>query len=200
MVQIMITCSMANQAALTWAARRNIDWRGLGVYLSGGAFGLMIGVWVLLHSDHTVYCKVLGVLLLSYGAYMLVRKPVVIRRQHAGFDLVSGFVGGITGGAGGTPGIPVTIWCSMKGWDKARQRAVFQPFILLMQTASMLAIGLARNRVASSGGFDTTDLLFVPASLLGTSIGLLFYHRLSNRQFAHALNVLLIVSGLSYVL
>ena len=31
------------------------------------------------------------------------------------------------------PGSFVTIWCSMRGWDKLRQRATYQPFILAMQ-------------------------------------------------------------------
>ncbi len=35
-VQIMMTCNIANQAAMTWSTRRNIDWPGLLVYLTGG--------------------------------------------------------------------------------------------------------------------------------------------------------------------
>ncbi len=36
----------------------------------------------------------------------------------------------ITGGLAGFPGAFVTIWCGLKGWDKAHQRGVYQPFIL----------------------------------------------------------------------
>ena len=86
----------------------------------------------------------------------------------------------------------------MKGWDKARQRAVFQPFILIMQIIALAVISLW-HRTNAGVGFDPGNLLFVPISLLGTSLGLVLYGRLSDRQFARAVNILLMVSGVSYV-
>jgi hypothetical protein len=88
----------------------------------------------------------------------------------------------------------------MKGWEKARQRAVVQPFILIMQILALLAISLVRRQAAGGFGFDLNDLLFIPASLLGTSVGLALYRRLSDGQFARAVNILLIISGFSYVM
>jgi uncharacterized membrane protein YfcA len=199
-VQVMVMCSIANQIAMTWAARRDIVWRELFVYLAGGAVGLAGGVWLLLHTGHARYAPALGLFLLVYGLYMLVRKPLVIRRQHAALDFVTGLLGGITGGAAGFPGAFVTIWCSMKGWDKSRQRAVFQPFILIMQVLALMIISLLHRQSAGGLGFDPTDLLFIPASLFGTSLGLALYRRLSDGQFARAVNVLLIASGLSYII
>lgn len=199
LVQIMITCSIANQAAMTWAGRRDIDWNGLSRFLAGGAAGLAFGIWLLLHADRATYTEALGLFLLAYGAYMLARKPIVVALQHPALDLGAGFLGGITGGAAGFPGASVTIWCGMKGWDKARQRAMFQPFILIMQVAALVGISLSGRPLGGSHGFDPANLLFVPPSLLGTSLGLKLYARLSDRQFSRAVNLLLIVSGLSYI-
>lgn len=199
-VQIMIICSIANQAAMTWATRGDIDWRGLKVYFVGGAMGLAFGVWVLLHVARTLYTQIFGAFLVGYGVYMLVRKPVVISRPPVMGDLLTGFLGGITGGAAGFPGAFVTIWCGMKGWDKARQRAVFQPFILVMQIAALLAISLASRSGAGGFGLGVEDLLFIPAALFGTAFGLMLYRQLTDRQFARVVNVLLIFSGLSYVM
>jgi uncharacterized membrane protein YfcA len=198
-VQIMIVCSIANQAAMTWSGRHAIDWRGLRVYLAGGAPGLAIGVWILLNIDRTLYTHMFGAFLLTYGSYMLVRNPTVVLRQPYWADALAGFLGGITGGAAGFPGAFVTIWCGMKGWDKARQRAVFQPFILIMQIAALLTISLARRPAGGNAGFDFLNLLFIPASLVGTMLGLMLYRRLTDRQFGWAVNVLLVVSGLGYV-
>jgi uncharacterized membrane protein YfcA len=197
-VQIMITCSIANQAAMTWAMRNEIAWRALRVYLAGGAMGLAIGVWALLHTDRTTYTHIIGAFLVIYGGYMLTRRPLIIRRQPAAVDVATGFMGGITGGLVGFPGAPVTIWCGMKGWDKSRQRAVVQPFILIMQIAALPAISLARGSGAASA-YDPANLLFIPVSLIGTALGMALYRRLSDLQFARAVNVLLIVSGASYV-
>ncbi len=198
-VQIMITCSIANQAAMTLGMRRDIDWQGLSVYLAGGAFGLAIGVWSLLHADRALYIPTLGVFLLAYGAYMLLRKPMIIRPQHGALDFGMGVLGGVTGGAAGFPGAAVTIWCGTKGWEKARQRAVYQPFILIMQVAALLAISLARRSGTGAVGFDMNDLLFIPVSLLGTALGMTLYRRMTDSQFARVVNVFLVVSGLSYI-
>ncbi|MDR3535007.1 MAG: sulfite exporter TauE/SafE family protein [Acetobacteraceae bacterium] len=198
-VQIMIVCSIANQAAMTWSLRRAVEWRTLSLFLAGGALGLPLGVALLLHADHAAYTAALGVFLVCYGTWMLVRPPITLRRQHPAFDLAVGVLGGITGGAAGFPGAAVTIWCGCKGWDKSRQRALFQPFILLMQVAALVAISVARPAHGYAVGLDAADLLCIPASLLGTALGMMLFQRLSDTQFTRAVNLLLIVSGISYV-
>jgi uncharacterized membrane protein YfcA len=198
-VQIMILCSIANQAAMIWTLRRDIDWRTPGTFLFGGVLGLPVGMWLLMHADHVVYTVILGILLLCYGIWMLLRRPMTARMQHPVLDAAIGFLGGITGGAAGFPGAAVTVSCGLKGWDKTRQRARFQPFILLMQVAALLAINLVRPGEAHGIGMALGDLLCIPASLLGTAVGLTFFRGLSDTQFTRAVNALLIVSGLSYV-
>jgi uncharacterized membrane protein YfcA len=199
LVQIMVACSIANQAALTWQLRKLIDWPGLCVFFAGGIPGLAAGVWLLIHADRHLYIHALGVFLLVYSAYMLLRTPMTFKNQSIAFNVAAGFLGGITGGGAGFPGAAVTIWCSMKGWDKARQRAVVQPFILIMQCTGLVAISLARQTATAHPGFDPANLLFIPASLLGTMAGMLLYKRLSDRQFARAVNAMLLISGASYL-
>jgi hypothetical protein len=203
-VQIMMTCSIANQAAMTWSLRRDIDWAGLAPFLAGGLFGLPVGVWTLFHADRRLYCQLLGVFLVIYGIYMLLRKPFVFRDQRRAYDVLAGVFGGVTGGGVGFPGASVTIWCGMKGWDKARQRAVFQPFILIMQVAALLAINATNefggHRLDHPGpGYDLTNLLCVPAGILGTSVGLACYRHLSTTQFVAVVNTLLIISGVAFI-
>lgn len=69
----------------------------------------------------------------------------------------AGFVGGITGGLAGFPGAFVTIWCDWRGWDKRRQRGVYQPFILAMQSFTLAAIHLIAPAVRT-GGAPPIDL------------------------------------------
>ncbi|KXU84034.1 hypothetical protein CI15_26370 [Paraburkholderia monticola] len=197
LVQIMIVCSIANQTAMVWSLRRAIHWRELAIFLIGGAIGLPIGIIVLLKLDRHLYTHVLGVFLVAYGCYMLVRKPLIIRRQKMAFDVFAGLLGGITGGAVGFPGAFVTIWCGFKGWSKDRQRAMFQPFILIMQVAALATISLLRHSTGKVG-FAPANLLSIPAALLGTAVGMTLYKRLSDKHFARAVNVLMIVSGISY--
>ena len=195
-VEIMIVCSIANQASMTWSLRRHVDWRALRAFLPGGAIGVTAGVWLLLHADRWLYTHVMGAFLFAYGALMLFRKPMVLRFQHPALDALMGLLGGVTGGAAGFPSASMSIWCGMKGWDRLRQRAVMQPFILIMQIAALLIISLAQPHAA---GPTLSTLLYIPMSLAGTSLGMALCRRMSDLQFAKAVNILLIISGLGFV-
>src|SRR5262249_47312912 len=86
-------------------------------------------------------------------------------------------------GPRGFPGAFITIWCGLKGWDKARQRGVYQPFILGTQPITLLVIYLMRPSSSTVTQLDWKTLTFVPAALLGAWLGLRIFKRLTDRQF-----------------
>ncbi len=199
-VEIMMVCSIAIQSlsvALLW---RDIDWSQLAIFLIGGPIGLPVGVGLLLHLDARTCRHVIGGVLTVYAAWVLLRPPMTVRWGGRGADIVVGFLGGITGGLAGFPGATVAAWCGLRGWDKRRQRGVYQPFILIMQ---LLALGLIqvmhptgmRNAAISLG-----DVAFMPPALIGTIVGLTLFAGLSDRHFALTVNTLLLVSGLGLLL
>ncbi len=194
-VTVLLLSSIAIQSLSAWALRRTIDWRALLPFLAGGVVGLPGGVYLLLHIEPTDYVRLLGALLVLYGAYMFFRRPLTVRSTPLR-DALVGAAGGITGGLAAFPGAFVTIWCGMKGWDKARQRGVYQPFILILQVLALLAIQLVTPVVAAGPGLGAAAWTFIPAALLGTCCGLAIFERLTDVQFARAVNVLLIASGL----
>src|SRR5207247_1566771 len=155
-----------------------------------------LGVYLLLHLPTTTYRTVIGSLLIVYGSYLLLRPPVRSLRLGPVSDVCAGFLGGITGGLAGFPGAFVTIWCGLKGWDKARQRGVYQPFILSMQPVTLIVIYLMRPSSSTAAQMDWKVLVFLPAALLGTWFGLNIFKRLSDRQFELAVCALLIFSGI----
>jgi uncharacterized protein len=198
-VQVMIVCSIAIQMLSVAALWRSIDWRALGIFLIGGFFGVPAGVYFLLHLPTGTYRMIIGTMLIVYGGYLLLRWPVHGLRSGPLADACAGFLGGITGGLAGFPGAFVTIWCGLKGWDKARQRGVYQPFILGMQPVTLIAIQLMRPVVTTQPQLDWKPFAFVPAALLGAWFGLRIFKRLSDRQFELVVNALLIVSGIALV-
>jgi|HubBroStandDraft_6_1064221.scaffolds.fasta_scaffold149118_2 uncharacterized membrane protein YfcA len=198
-VQIMMICSIAGQALMVWSLRRDIDWRGLRPFVAGAAIGLPVGVYCLLHSRPVLYVHIIGALLVLYAAFMIFRRPLVVRRQHALFDGMAGFLGGITGGAAAFPGAFVTIWCGFKGLSKERQRGIYQPFILIVQLAALAVLALS-SLGAEGRAFNLAGITYVPAMLIGSSFGMACFKWLNDRQFALAVNLLLIVSGLSFLL
>jgi uncharacterized protein len=143
---------------------------------------------------------VIGGLLIAYGGYLLLRRPARSLRTGAVSDACAGFLGGVTGGLAGFPGASVTIWCGLKGWDKARQRGVYQPFILCMQPVTLLAIWLMRPAAANTMQLEWKTLAFVPAALLGAWLGLRIFRHLSDGQFRLAVNALLVLSGIGLML
>ena len=199
-VHAMILCSIAIQMLSVAALWRAIDWKSLGVFLVGGFLGVPAGVYLLLHLPTGTYRVVIGSMLIVYGAYLLLRWPVRALRLGPVGDACAGFLGGITGGLAGFPGAFVTIWCGLKGWDKARQRGVYQPFILSMQPVTLLAIYLMQPSSSVRVQLDWKAFALVPAALLGAWFGLRIFKRLSDRQFEIVVNALLMVSGIGLML
>ena len=198
-VQIMMICSIAGQSYMVWWLRRQVVFQELSVFLIGAAVGLPLGVWILLNASG-IYVHGVGLLLVVYAGLMLFRPTIVVPRQHPLFDAAAGLLGGITGGAVAFPGAFVTIWCGLKGWTKERQRALYQPFILITQVAGLLLLVLVHPATGERLSISIESLVFLPPMLLGTSLGLALYRHLSDRHFAKVVYVLLILSGLSLLL
>jgi hypothetical protein len=110
--------------------------------------------------------------------------------------LVVGALGGITGGLAAFPGAFVSIWCSMRGWDKSVQRAVTQPFILAMQLITLVTMH-AQHLALHLDPIQVEGML---AALFAAFIGMRVFRSLSNRQFTWVLNSLLMVSGALMIL
>lgn len=201
-VHLMVVCSIALQFLSVAALRHSIDWRLLSRFLLGGMVSLPLGIYLLTILDAGLYVQITGVFLVAYGLFMLFRPALTLTFQRDWADILVGAVGGITGGFAAFPGAFVTIWCSLKGWDKGRQRGVYQPFILLMQLAALaiLTVHPARPIHGATPVEVVTPLIFVPAALLGTWCGLGWYRRLSDAQFAKVVNLLLIAAGFGLIL
>lgn len=196
-VQTMIVCSVFNQSYMVWSLRRDVRWARVVPFLAGGLVGLPLGIALLLHVDRKEYLLGAGSIIALYGVYMLLRPPVFIRKGSRMLDAAIGVLGGVTGGGGGFPGLFVTIWCGVKGWDKIRQRAVYQPFILVMQVVTLATICIMHPGGARVTGIALT---FVPAALVGSAFGMTLFRRINDRQFRAVVNLLLIVSGISLAL
>ena len=199
-VQVMVVCSIAIQSLSVATLWRAIDWHRLGIFLAGGFIGVPAGVYLLLHLPTATYRIIIGSLLIVYGCYVLLRWPIRSPPTGSLADACAGFLGGITGGLAGFPGAFVTIWCGLKGWDKTRQRGVYQPFILSMQPVTLVAIQLMRPPSSAQTHLDWEIFAFVPAALLGAWFGLRIFKRLSDGQFQLVVNALLIVSGIGLLL
>jgi uncharacterized membrane protein YfcA len=196
-VRLMMICSIANQTMGVWAVRRAVHWSSLRPFLLGGAVGVPLGVYLLTHADPRLYEGAIGLMLIAYCTWMLFRKPIVARQTTTLGDLLVGSVAGVAGGFAGLAGVPTAIRVAMKGWDKDRQRALFQPLILISQVLALALVQGGRPLWTDGAGLAAQALYYLHGSLLGTWWGLTI---LSDKQFAMSRNLLLILSGITLAL
>jgi uncharacterized membrane protein YfcA len=190
-VETLVVCSTASQLYAVWSIRQSVRWRELGPTIAAGLATVPLGVWLLVHVPSWMYAAGLGAFLVLYGGYVVLRREELVVRGTVWHDAAAGALGGLVGGLAGFPGAFVTIWCGMRGWDKLRQRAMYQPYILVMQIATLACL-VSR----STTRYDVArDLWFVPFALLGTIGGLALFQRLTGKQFHAVVSVLLVASG-----
>ena len=195
-VRTIVLCSCAIQLYAVWKLRASIRWRPLWPLILSGTLTVPIGVWLLVRLDASCYIVGLGVFLIGYGSIVLLRRETRVVRGGKWTAPIAGALGGLTGGLAGVPAASVTIWCSRRGWDKHQQRAVYQPYILAMQVATLVCL----HWLAPSNTLPTYGLGFVPFALFGAIGGLALYQRMNNRQFHVATSALLLCSGAGLLL
>jgi uncharacterized membrane protein YfcA len=89
------------------------------------------------------------------------------------------------------------MWCALHDWPKSRQRAVIQPFNLLIHII-VAALMIWQNRM--SADILWLALLAIPTSIIGTQVGLLAFRKLPEPIFHQTLIWLILLSGIALVL
>ena len=107
-------------------------------------------------------------------------------------DGVVGFGGGALGGLAELSGVLPTIWCGLRGWSADTQRAVYQPFNLVILA---LALGSYATQGIMTVQVWGVLLVCLPATILGVYLGMRMYGRVNDRQFRVLVLWLLLASG-----
>jgi uncharacterized protein len=189
---LVAACGTMLHIGLIWRIRRTIEPRRLAPFIVTGLIGVPIGIYVLTRVDPHAIKVALGAFLIAYGAYALAT-PRLVQIEFGGraADAAVGFLSGILGGLGGYSGVLPTIWTQLRGWPKDVARGVYQPFILVMQIATLAVAGfvtLDRFALVLIGAS-------VPALLAGAWLGWIAFGRLDERRFRQVLAAMIMVSG-----
>jgi uncharacterized membrane protein YfcA len=201
---LIIAFGLVVQGISVWKLRHALRWGRLWPFLVGAALGVPLGVAILGWASPEHVRVSVGVVLVLFSLYSLVRpamKP--IKRGGASADASVGFLNGILGGLTGFAGILTTIWCGLRGWPKDEQRAIFQPIGVAIFAMSGLWLGIGGLWLGIEAAVWTdTVWLFViglPVLLAGTWLGLKLYGHLDEAGFRKVVLVLLLISGLALV-
>jgi uncharacterized membrane protein YfcA len=194
---LIVAFGLIVQGYSVWKLRRALKFERLLPFLIGGALGLPVGVALLRWVPATHMKTAIGVLLVLFSVYSLARPQLA--KVTAGGRLADGGVGvlsGVLGGTTGFGGILPTIWCTLRGWPKDEQRAIFQPTGVAIFLGTALLLGGTGSVTA-----DTVRLFLIglPALLAGSWLGLRLYGKLDEAVFRKLVLALLMLSGLALV-
>ena len=190
---LIVVFGLIVQGYSVWKLQHAIEWKKLWPFVIGGAFGVPLGVAVLNWADPGRVRVGVGIFLVAYSGWSLLRPSVrPLASRGVALDAVIGFLNGILAGITGLAGIIVTLWCGLRGWTKDQQRAVFQPVAVATFIMTAAWIG-AKGAVTA----DTLGYFFLglPAVLAGTWLGMRLYGRLDDTLFRSIVLSLLLLSG-----
>ena len=176
--------------------RQQLKWQDIWPLTLGTAIGIPIGVMLLTHINPPSARFGVGVLLVLYAAYGLLRPPLGPFTIGAPADIAIGVSNGLLGGLTGLGGIISTISCQFRGWSKDKQRAVFQPVLF----AAFVIISISQF-VAGSYTAETLKLygIGLPFMAAGIWIGFRLYGRIDDEAFRKTVLVLVLLAGGSLI-
>jgi uncharacterized protein len=193
---LIVLCGLVTQGSGIWRVRHAINWRTVLPFIVGGAIGVPVGTALLTTIDQGTLRITMGVLLVIYSLYGLIRPALGPVQGSVPAELGVGVANGLIGGLTGLGGIAVTIWCQLRGGPKDAQRAIFQP--VMFATFFMTALSLA---VAGTYTFETMKLyaLALPALVIGIWCGIKLYGKLDDAAFRRVILLLVLATGMSLV-
>jgi uncharacterized membrane protein YfcA len=163
------------------------------MFAAPGLLGVPIGTLLLPQIDPRVFKIVVGVLLVAYAGYALIRRAE-FKAAWGGqvADGVIGFCGGVLGGLAGVSGAPLVIWTDLRGWSKDARRGILQMFntaILMLALVSHAASGLVTRAVIVAA------LVALPGTIAAAHAGAFIYRRLADHSYQRVILGLLLISG-----
>jgi uncharacterized membrane protein YfcA len=172
------------------------NWQSIWPLTLGTAIGIPIGVMLLTRINPASVRTGVGVLLVVYAMYGLLRPPLGPFKIGAPADIAIGIANGLVGGLTGLGGIVSTISCQLRGWSKDKQRAVFQPVLFMAFVIISISQLVARSYTA-----ETVKLygIGLPFMIAGIWIGFKLYGTINDETFRKTVLVLVLLAGVSLI-
>jgi uncharacterized membrane protein YfcA len=185
---------LVGQVLAAFTVRRGWDFKSLWPFLAGGLAGLPLGLLLLPRLDIPLFKALLGAMLVIICPLMFFAARLPRVRGGTLGDALAGATGGVMGGLGGFTGVVPTLWCTVRGFDKDRQRAIIQNFNLAMQVvtfASYLATGIVEARMLP------LLAIVAPAVIAPVLLGARLFTGISDATFRKLVLGLLAASGVA---
>jgi len=176
---------------------RKVEFRAAGRLIAATLLGIPVGIYGLARLPEAPLKIALGLVILLYGVFGLVRPRAKLKNEKAWMPWALGASAGVLGGAYNTNGPPIVAYGMLRGWPPESFRATLQGYFLPTGLAILAGHGIA-------GLWTGTVLkLFVyslPAIVLGVLLGGLLHKKLSHEIFARLVYIALAIMGAAMLL
>lgn len=169
-----------------------VDLRAAATLILASAAGIPVGVYLLARLPEAPLRMALGVVILSYGFFGLLRPGIRLRNEKSGLTFFIGLVAGILGGAYNTNGPPVVIYGTLRDWPPERFRATLQGYFLPTGLVILLGHGAAG---LWTGLVLKLYALSLPAIVLGVWFGGKVSRDIPGSKFRQIVHISLIIMG-----
>jgi len=191
---LIALASVAAQIVGLITVRKSFNRARTMPFLGGGVIGVPLGVTALAAASPFLLRTSIGVFLITYALYQLLRRSKHGIGNWGGraADGVVGIGGGFFGGFAGLSGPLPLVWLQLRGGSTDAQRATYQPFNLIV--LALACCGMALN------GQITSDVLWItaiclPATLIAAWLGARIYVGVSPQTFQRVVLLIMLVSG-----
>ena len=196
-VALVVTLSLVSGVQGVFAVRQALNWSRLARFVIPALLGLPFGFAMLAHLNANMLKLLVGVMLALFGGFFIAR-PSFKRWQkdHRLADGAVGFIGGVLGAVAGLSGALPTIWSALHNWHEKEQRAVLQPFNVLILSVVLLGFGW---RGLLDHAVWLAVVIALPSSVISAQLGIFIFQKLSESQFRQILICLILTSGIVLV-
>jgi uncharacterized membrane protein YfcA len=189
---LIVLCGLVTQGSGIWRVRHAINWWTVWPYIIGGAIGIPIGIALLTTVDPNLIRLCIGVLLLAYSLYSLIRPAFKPPKASFPADLGVGVVNGLISGLTGLGGVAVTVWANARRKkDELRDLSAGAVRNICHDTISFAFAGTLRSKRS----LCTRS----PVLVAGIWSGFGLYGKLDDAAFRKVILVLLLASGVALI-
>lgn len=158
--------------------RDRADWRfdNVKVLVLGALFTVPLGIWLAANSDAQLMRRFLGVLVIAFSIYNLLKTKLGHLPDDRWAWLFGG-IGGILGGAYNVSGPPVVIYGNLRAWSPAVFRVTLQAYFASLSVIVVSTHGFQGNLTRE---LLLTVLYALPTTFIGIVLGRWLNRKIKN--------------------
>ncbi len=170
---------------------KRVEFKSAWRLILSSLVGIPIGLWYIKDINENVIKLILGVIILFFAIYNLV-KPKLVELKTETYSWIFGFFAGILGGAYNTNGPPIVIYSSLKKWNPQNFRATLQGYFFITGILVIAGHGLAGNFTKEVLKYFVCCL---PVVLIAVIIGARINKKIPLEKFHKYIYLMLVILG-----